>query len=497
LGERDYYLADGTRRVMDVSVSLMHERGLEPDAASITLRDVTERVQAQEQIHRLAYYDSLTHLPNRLLLRERFDEAMARARRAQRMMAVLFMDLDRFKHVNDSLGHDAGDMLLKGVAERITACVRETDSVVRHADGASGPTLARLGGDEFVLLLSPIDRPVDAAKVAARILEALARPFNLKRGAEVTTGASIGIAVYPHDGEEPETLMKKADLAMYQAKENGRNAFRYHDDEMNAAVLARTDLESRLRRGVAYKEFVLHYQPQVAPHGGEIAGVDATVFWRHPEHGPVLAGDYLAGSEEPGVIVPLTEWMVRTACMQLRVWKEQGLPPMYMTLSLPPGIAERTDLTRLIHDALTHARVDPALLMLNLKPAASRETGRTPGAMHALQAMGVRLVFDDLGLGTASLAQIAQYPLSMARVPADFLRGLAREGELASVARSLIALLHELDLGALATAVDSPAVLTMLRDANCDLAQGAAIGAALPPEELTQLLTRTHERAAV
>jgi diguanylate cyclase (GGDEF)-like protein/PAS domain S-box-containing protein len=497
LGERDYYLADGTRRVMVVSVSLMHERGLEPDAASITLRDVTERVQAQEQIHRLAYYDSLTHLPNRLLLRERFDEAMARARRAQRMMAVLFMDLDRFKHVNDSLGHDAGDMLLKGVAERITACVRETDSVVRHADGASGPTLARLGGDEFVLLLSPIDRPVDAAKVAARILEALARPFNLKRGAEVTTGASIGIAVYPHDGEEPETLMKKADLAMYQAKENGRNAFRYHDDEMNAAVLARTDLESRLRRGVAYKEFVLHYQPQVAPHGGEIAGVDATVFWRHPEHGPVLAGDYLAGSEEPGVIVPLTEWMVRTACMQLRVWKEQGLPPMYMTLSLPPGIAERTDLTRLIHDALTHARVDPALLMLNLKPAASRETGRTPGAMHALQAMGVRLVFDDLGLGTASLAQIAQYPLSMARVPADFLRGLAREGELASVARSLIALLHELDLGALATAVDSPAVLTMLRDANCDLAQGAAIGAALPPEELTQLLTRTHERAAV
>jgi diguanylate cyclase (GGDEF)-like protein/PAS domain S-box-containing protein len=496
LGERDYHMPDGTRRVLDVSVSLMNERGLEPDAASITLRDVTAAVQAQEQIHRLAYYDSLTHLPNRLLLRERFDEAMARARRAHSMMAVLFMDLDRFKHVNDSLGHDAGDMLLKGVAERITACVRETDSVVRHADGASGPTLARLGGDEFVLLLAPIERPEDAAKVAIRILEALARPFSLKRGAEVGTGASIGISVYPHDGEEPETLMKKADLAMYQAKENGRNAFRYHDDDMNASVLARTDLESRLRRGVAHKEFVLHYQPQLAPHSGEIAGVDATVYWRHPERGLVLASDYLAGSEEPGVIVPLTEWMVRTACMQLRVWQEQGLAPMYMTLSLPPGIAERADLTRLIHEALTHARIDPTLLMLNLRPAASRDTGRTPGAMHALQAMGVRLVFDDLGLGTASLAHVAQYPLSMVRLPATLLRGLAREGELVTVARSLIGLLHDLDLGTLTTGVESPAVLSILREANCDLAQGGAIGAAMPPEEIPALLAGSRQRAA-
>jgi EAL domain-containing protein (putative c-di-GMP-specific phosphodiesterase class I) len=273
--------------------------------------------------------------------------------------------------------------------------------------------------------------------------------------------------------------------------------FRYHDEEMNAAVLARTDLESRLRRGVAHKEFVLHYQPQVAPRTGEVAGMDASVFWRHPQRGLVLASDYLAGSEEPSVIVPLTQWMVRTACMQLRVWQEQGLPPLYMTLSLPPGIAERTDLTRLVHEALAHARVDPTLLMLNLKPAASRDTGRTPGAMHALQAMGVRLVFDDLGLGTASLAHLAQYPLSMARLPAALLRGLAREGEVATVAHSLIALLHDLDLGALATGVDSPAVLAMLREAGCDLAQGATIGAARAPEEIPALLAEVQERVAV
>jgi diguanylate cyclase (GGDEF)-like protein/PAS domain S-box-containing protein len=497
LGEREYHTPDGTRRVLDVSVSLMQDRGLEPGAASITLRDVTAAVQAQEQIHRLAYYDSLTHLPNRLLLRERFDEAMARARRAQGMMAVLFMDLDRFKHVNDALGHDAGDMLLKGVAERVTACVRETDAVVRHADGASGPTLARLGGDEFVLLLSPIERVEDAAKVALRILESLSRPFNLKRGAEVTTGASIGIAVYPHDGEEPETLMKKADLAMYQAKESGRNMFRYHDDEMNTQVLARTDLESRLRRGVVHKEFVLHYQPQVAPRTGEVAGLDVLVFWRHPQRGLVLASDYLAGSEEPNVIVPLTEWMIRTACMQLRVWQEGGLPSLYLTLSLPPGIAERTELSRLIHEALAFARVDPALLMLNLKPALSRDTGRTPGAMHALQAMGVRLVFDDLGLGTASLAHLAQYPLSMARLPASLMRGLAREGEMASVARALVSLLHELDLGVLATGVDNPAALATLREAGCDLVQGPAVGAARPPEEIPALLAQAREGAVV
>jgi diguanylate cyclase (GGDEF)-like protein/PAS domain S-box-containing protein len=497
LGEREYLTADGTRRVLDVSVSLMHERGLEPGAASITLRDVTAAVLAQEQIHRLAYYDSLTHLPNRLLLRERFHESVARARRAQGMVAVLFMDLDRFKQVNDALGHDAGDMLLKGVAERVTACVRETDSLVRHADGASGPTLARLGGDEFVLLLSPIERPEDAAKVALRILEALARPFSLKRGAEVTTGASIGVAIYPHDGEEPETLMKKADLAMYQAKENGRNAFRFHDEQMNAAVLARTDLESRLKRGVAHKEFVLHYQPQLAPRSGEIVGVEGVVFWRHPQQGLVPAADYLVGSEEATVIVPLTEWMVRTACMQLRVWQEKALPPLYMTLSLPPGVAERADLTRLTHEALAHARIDPSLLMLSIKPAASRDTGRTPGAMHALQAMGVRLVFDDLGLGTASLAHLAQYPLSMARLPVALLRGLAREGETSTLARSLIALLHDLDLGAMATGVDSPDLLAMLREAGCDLTQGLAVGTPLLPEQVSSLLAQAGERVAV
>jgi EAL domain-containing protein (putative c-di-GMP-specific phosphodiesterase class I) len=291
--------------------------------------------------------------------------------------------------------------------------------------------------------------------------------------------------------------MKKADLAMYQAKESGRNIFRYHDEEMNARVLARTDLESRLRRGVVHKEFVLHYQPQIVPRTGEVAGLDASVFWRHPQRGLVLASDYLAGSEEPSVIVPLTEWMIRTACMQLRVWQEQGLPSLYMTLSLPPGIAERTDLTRLVHEALAFARVDPALLMLALKPAASRDTGRTPGAMHALQAMGVRLVFDDLGLGTASLAHLAQYPLSMARLPATLLRGLAREGEMASVARSLVGLLHELDLGTLATGVDTPAALAMLREAGCDLAQGLAVGAARPPDEIPALMAQARERAAV
>jgi diguanylate cyclase (GGDEF)-like protein/PAS domain S-box-containing protein len=447
-------------------------------------RDITERKQAEARITHLATRDPLTDLPNRVLLGDRLQQALLNAKRQGTAVAVLFIDLDRFKHINDSLGHDVGDELLRHVAARLTECLRR------------GDTLARLGGDEFVLLLAPIERPEDAAKVAIRILEALARPFSLKRGAEVGTGASIGISVYPHDGEEPETLMKKADLAMYQAKENGRNAFRYHDDDMNASVLARTDLESRLRRGVAHKEFVLHYQPQLAPHSGEIAGVDATVYWRHPERGLVLASDYLAGSEEPGVIVPLTEWMVRTACMQLRVWQEQGLAPMYMTLSLPPGIAERADLTRLIHEALTHARIDPTLLMLNLRPAASRDTGRTPGAMHALQAMGVRLVFDDLGLGTASLAHVAQYPLSMVRLPATLLRGLAREGELVTVARSLIGLLHDLDLGTLTTGVESPAVLSILREANCDLAQGGAIGAAMPPEEIPALLAGSRQRAA-
>jgi diguanylate cyclase (GGDEF)-like protein/PAS domain S-box-containing protein len=497
LGERSYVTPDGTPRVLDVSVVLMRDYGLEPAVAVIGLRDITATVHAQEQIERLAYYDPLTHLPNRLLLRDRFGDAIARAKRANGMAATLFMDLDRFKQINDTLGHDAGDMLLKAVAERIGACVRETDWLLRGSEMSNSSMLARLGGDEFVVLLSPIARPEDAAKVASRILEALARPVSLKRGAEVTSGASIGISIYPHDGDEPETLMKKADLAMYQAKEAGRNTYRFHDEAMNASMLKRTDLHNSMRRGLHRSEFLLHYQPQVACRSREIAGLDAQVFWRHPQHGLMPAAEFVSASEDSSVVVPLTEWVVRSACMQLRAWVAQGLPTLYLSLTLPPGAAERGDLPRLVRDSLEQAGVDPGLVMVSLRGGPNqRDALRTRDAMQTLHSMGARLVLDDFGSGDMTLSSLSQYPLGMVRFESSFLRGLARDGDLASVTRSLISVVHALNLGVIVTGVDNAAQAAFLREAACDLAQGAAFGAPVPAEDVPGLLSDIREQLA-
>jgi len=495
LGEREYVTPDGTHRMLDVNVALLREPGLEPGVAVITLRDITAAVRAQEQIERLAYYDSLTHLPNRLLLRERFDEALARARRARALCATLFMDLDRFKQVNDTLGHDAGDVLLKGVAERITACVRETDWVLRNADEVGGSTLARLGGDEFVLLLAPMERLEDAATVAGRILEALSRPFTLKRGAEVITGASIGISIYPHDGDDAETLMKKADLAMYQAKESGRNIFRFYDEEMNAAALAHTDLESGLRRGLARNELLLQYQPQVALRDGNIAGLDAQLYWRHPEKGVLPAAEFISASEDASVAVPLAQWLIRSACIQLRAWCAAGLNPLYLCISLPPGVAERGDLPRIVREALAHAGVDPGLLMINVRGTGTqRIASRTHESLEALQAMGVRLVLDDFGSGQASFASLSQYPLAMVRFESDFFRRAAGSADTAEVTRAMISMVHTLDLGVIVTGVESETQAAFLRDAGCDLVQGVAFGPAVSAEEVPLLLSHIQQQ---
>jgi diguanylate cyclase (GGDEF)-like protein/PAS domain S-box-containing protein len=497
LGEREYVAADGSRRTLDTSVTLMREPGLEPAVAVITLRDITAAVQAQEQIERLAYYDPLTHLPNRVLLKQRLTEGMARARRARGLAAILFLDLDRFKEVNDTLGHDAGDMLLKGVAERISACIRETDVLLRSPELGGGTTLARLGGDEFVLVLSPLERPEDAAKVAARVLESLTRPFSLKHGAAVTTTASIGISVFPSDGEESDVLMKNADVAMYQAKENGRNAYHFHDESMNAAALARTDLENGLRRGLARNEFLLHYQPQIAARSGDIAGLDAQLFWRHPQHGMLPAAEFVAASEDATVVTPMSEWLVRSACLQLRAWNAMGLPSLYMSLTLPPGAAERGDLSRLVREASAQAGVDPGLLMLGFGSIpGTRVSLRTLDAMRALQDMGARLILDDLGNGPASFSSLGQYPLSMVRLEASFLRGLARDADLAAVTRAMIHMVHALNLGVVVTGVESAAHASLLRETGCDLAQGPAFGMPVAAEDVPALLSNVRQLLA-
>jgi diguanylate cyclase (GGDEF)-like protein/PAS domain S-box-containing protein len=496
--EREYVAPDGARRALDVRITLMREKRRAPQIAVIALRDVTAAVAARQQIHRLAYYDSLTHLPNRALLKERFAEAIARARRAGGMAAVLFMDLDRFKQVNDSLGHDAGDLLLKGVAERLGACVRETDWLVRNADYDGGNTLARLGGDEFVLLLSPLERPEHAARVGNRILEALCRPFQLRNDAQVVTGASIGLAIYPADGEDADTLMKRADLAMYQAKESGRNGLRFFDDEMNAAMLASTDLEKRMRRGLAHNEFALYYQPMVQPRGGHIDGVEAQIWVRQPQHGMVPAADFISSVEDPALLAPLSEWAIRTACDQLASWRAQDLPALSLALALPPGAAEKHDVAKAVYEALAQSSIHGASLILSLRaPVGWRASARTRNAVETLRGMGVRLVAEDFGGVQAPLASLVRSPYSLVRLPAAFLTSVGRGPDGGPGMRTLIQLAHTLELSVLVTGVDDAALAARLRDAGCDLMQGAAFGEPMPAHEVVKLLSHSAQRAAV
>jgi EAL domain-containing protein (putative c-di-GMP-specific phosphodiesterase class I) len=291
--------------------------------------------------------------------------------------------------------------------------------------------------------------------------------------------------------------MKRADLAMYQAKESGRNTYRFHDETMNAAAMARTDLENGLRHGLARNEFLLCYQPQVAPRGGHVAGLDAQLYWRHPQHGLLPAAEFVAASEDATVVVPLSEWLMRSVCVQLRAWHATGLPALYLSVTLPPGAAERGDLSRIVRESTAQAGVDPSLLMISLHaPPGGRASGRTLDAMQALQDMGARLLLEDLGSGPAAFANLGQYPLSMVRFDLSFFRSLARDGDQASIARAVVNMVHSLNLGVIISEVENPAQAAFVREVGCDLAQGPAYGPPVAAEDVPALLSSLGRQVA-
>jgi diguanylate cyclase (GGDEF)-like protein/PAS domain S-box-containing protein len=491
--ERQYQTPGGSRRTLSVSVSLMQEGGREPLAAVVTLRDITAALAAQEQIHKLAYYDPLTNLPNRLLLKERFSQAMARAERARSQAAVLFLDLDRFKQVNDTLGHEAGDLLLKAASERITACVRESDLVMRNAESAKDSTLARLGGDEFVLLLSPVERGEDAAKVARRILQALAQPFRLAGGLEVMSGVSIGISLYPADGEDADTLMKKADLAMYHAKESGRNVSRFFDDEMNSVSMQRFGMETSLRRAMAGHEFLLYYQPVVNLKSGAYSGLDAQLYWNHPQHGMMSERDFQSVAQDAGLASALGDWVIRTACFQMRAWEGAGVPRLRLSVSVSPALLERGNILETVRESLTQTRLEPHRLLLCMRePGLRADRDKVASVMQSLDAMGVTLVLDDFGSGQVSVEDLATHPIGMVRLRGGHLRSSPLGGDAAVIGGALVGLVHGLGFEAIASGADDAAATAFLIDLGCDHGFGSHLAPAVPAEEIPALLAKAR-----
>lgn len=441
--------------------------------------DVTERVRAEQHIRRLALLDALTELPNRTLLLDRLEQALARARRQGGSLTVMLLDLDQFKDVNDTLGHPAGDRLLRAVAERIRTCVRESD------------TLARLGGDEFALIQLDVQSAADAAILAAKILEVLEPPFELG-GQEVYASASLGIAVATAGEPDGGTLLKHADLALYRAKADGRACYRFFEPGMDVAARVRREVDRELRRALDRDELVLHYQPQIDLATGRAIGAEALIRWRHPERGLLLPGEFVPVAETTGLIRPLGEWVLSEACRQARRWRDQGCP-LIVAVNLSAAQLRFGQLVSLVREALERSRLDPGALELEFveESLAEGAGGDAMATLHELASLGVRLAIDDFGVGRSSLADLRRVPIRKIKIDHAFIGPLDGSAEAAALLGAIVGLGRSLGHRVSAEGVETERQLAQLRTLGCDEAQGFLLGSPQTAHDMEQMLSRS------
>jgi len=479
--------ADGSERILHAEARLVLDSDGGAAAVEGTAQDVTERKRAEEQIRYLAYHDSLTGLGNRLLFKERLSMAVATARRNEWQAGVLFLDLDHFKRINDTLGHSVGDALLQGVADRLVASVRETDVVARDDIPSA---VSRLGGDEFTILLEGIEDAQDLAKVARRILEALARPFHLS-GHEVVISGSIGITAWPEDGDDAEVLLRNADTAMYHAKEEGRNNYQFYAQSMNAVALQRLILEGKLRRALERDEFEVHYQPKVVLATGAIAGLEALLRWRDPELGMVLPGDFIPIAEETGLIVPLSDWVARAVCRQLVAWRERGLRLVPIAVNLSAHQFRSGKLVDQLGAVLRETGVAPNLLEMEITESTlMQDEPRVVAALEALRAQGLRISIDDFGTGYSSLAYLRRLPVDTLKLDRSFVSNIAENADDAALTAAIISMARALRLRVVAEGVETSAQRDLLRSFGCDEMQGYLVSRPVCAAEIEVLMLR-------
>ncbi|NYH18324.1 sensor domain-containing protein [Paraburkholderia bryophila] len=446
------------------------------------INDVTDLMRYQEQLEYQANYDSLTRLPNRNLLRDRLQHALIVAQRQHKGVAVVFIDLDGFKNVNDSLGHSVGDRLLSVVAERLARCTRTSDTVARH------------GGDEFVIVMTDT---VDEQSLIAwmeRVRASISEPVWLD-GTELYVGCSMGASLFPQDGEDAETLMKKADLAMYRAKDMGRNTFQFYQPEMNASAGARLNLERRLRRALRDNEFLLHYQPQVDISSGQIVGTEALVRWRDPEVGLVPPSSFIPLAEESGLIGPLSEWVLREACRQNKAWQDEGLPPTRVSVNLSARVFQQRDIAKLVMQVLAETGLEPQYLELELTESTiMRNAEEAVSMLNELHALGIGLAIDDFGTGYSSLSYLKRFPVDRLKIDRSFVSDIGVSADDETITSAIIALAHSLKLQVIAEGVETSAQLDFLRERACDEMQGFYFAKPMGTEAIAKLLKGGAQR---
>jgi len=443
--------------------------------------DITERKKNEAHIRHLSLHDPLTNLPNRLLMQERLNEALSQSQRIDSHTAVLFVNLDRFRNINDTLGSELGDALLQQIAHRSQAMLRNTD------------TVSRLGSDEFVFILPDLDQPQDAANIARKLLTSIGRPY-LLGGHDITITASIGIAISETDGNTAAELLRNADAAMSRAKEDGRNNFRFYSTDMNITTLGDLLLENQLRNAIKYNELELFYQPKVDAITGVIQGAEALLRWRHPENGMIQPDRFIRLAEESGLIIPIGAWVLRTACQQIRTWREAGLPVVPVAVNLSVQQLQQSDLPALVGDCLKAAGIEPGLLELELTESMlMRNADRTINIFSRLRQMGVSLSIDDFGTGYSSLSYLKQFEVNLLKIDKSFvadIRGINTGG---TIAIAVIGLAHALGLKVVAEGVETNEQYRFLLNHGCDTFQGYFFGRPVPASDFTQKLVSLKE----
>jgi diguanylate cyclase (GGDEF)-like protein/PAS domain S-box-containing protein len=463
-------LRNGSEVPIEDSAAPIHDSEGNLTGAVIVFRDVSAAYAMSAKMSHLAQHDYLTNLPNRLLLNDRIEQSIALAKRDGSQLAVLFLDLDKFKHVNDSLGHSSGDKLLLSVTHRLNHCVRSSD------------TVSRQGGDEFVILLRDARNGEAAALIADKILSELALPHTIaKKKLHITT--SIGVSIYPEDGHDADTLIKNADTAMYSAKEDGRNNYKFYSTDMNSRAIERQLVEANLRHALEKQEFVLHYQPKVNLETGNITGAEALLRWKHEVWGMVLPGTFVDIAEDCGLIVPIGRWVLREACTQAKKWVDAGLKPFYIAVNISAIEFRQKDFLENVQNILTDSGLDACCLQLEITESdVMKDAASSAVILHQLKAVGIQLAVDDFGTGYSSLSYLKQFPIDMLKIDQSFVDDIKLTTDEGVIVSAIIAMGNSLKLKVVAEGIESEAQLEFLKARNCREGQGYYFSRPVSPE---------------